>query len=153
MNDKKARIIFGGMGLGEIKEKVKKLLAMRRMKKKLYNVVIGAIEQLNHIKEQRNKLVHERVSYHKGKLHVTDFFVAKSELQVKVKEFTLKELEDLERDCRVIHVRLEAIRRPKIWGNASFDSLQILHSAWRYKPLQQPKKGQGRAGKQRSNPK
>lgn len=153
MNEKKARIVFGGMGLGEIKEKVKKLLAMRRMKKNIYDMAINAIDQLNHIKEQRNKLVHERVSYHKGKLHVTDFYVAKSELQVKIKEFSLKELKDFESDCRTIHVRLEVIRRPQVLGNAVFENVKLLHSPWLYKPPQPSKKDQSRAGQQRSSPK
>ena len=56
VTDAKGRIIFSGMRLGDLAERVRGLLRVTNASEKLYSEVDTCILQLDHIGAQRNKL-------------------------------------------------------------------------------------------------
>jgi hypothetical protein len=72
LTDAKARIVFSGMRLGELSERIRGLLKVTKATAKRYNEIDHCLQQLDLIAPQRNNLVHRFVRYSEGKIIVTN---------------------------------------------------------------------------------
>ena len=134
LSENKARIIFGGMRLQEIRERILGMMRLDTEYQKQYDSVEKCLNQLQIIANERHNLVHRKVVYHQDHIHVTNVYTSKSDTNIEEAQFTLTDLENMRSDCDTIYVRLEVVRRPYILGNSLPEEVELLHSAWQYKP-------------------
>lgn len=142
VTDAKGRIIFSGMRLGDLVERVRGLLRVTNASTRIYDEVDACVRQLELIGDERNKLVHRFVMYHKQEIFVTNLPIAKSLDAAEAETFTLPDLENMDLDCLAIRLRLGFLygKKPKITLNREL--LEWLRRSWRYKPsplAQKPK--------------
>jgi hypothetical protein len=149
VTDAKGRIIFSGMRLGDLADRVRGLLRATNASDKIYAEVDACIKQLDLIGTQRNKLVHRFVMYSNGKIFVTNHPIAKSEDSTENEIFTLENLKHMDTDCLCIHLRLTRVHDRREKSRLSRDTIKWLHGPWRYKlPPPAPKSKPRPAGPQ-----
>src|SRR5207244_300537 len=113
VTDAKGRIIFSGMRLGDLAERIRGLLKATRVGPKLLSEADACLAQLDTIGTQRNKLVHRFVMYHDDAIWVTNLPIAKSEASMEYERLSLVDLSNMYIDCNCITLRLTYIRRKK----------------------------------------
>jgi hypothetical protein len=132
MNDAKARIVFSGMRLGDLSDRIRGILRATNTKKKRFDEIDACLTQLDRISGKRNNLVHRFVNYHDGKITVTNAVISKTIDNSEYETFEIKDFDNMDCDCTAITLRLsDATRRKK-------KSPQIrdwMHQPWRYKPV------------------
>jgi hypothetical protein len=134
VTEAKGRIIFSGMRLGDLAERVRGLLRATKASEKLYNEVDACITRLDIIGTQRNKLVHRFAMYHSGAIFVTNLPIAKSEAAIEGESFTLADLLNMTRDCLCITLRLLYVKAKKPTTKEDRETLRWSRGPWRYKP-------------------
>jgi hypothetical protein len=134
VTDAKGRIIFSGMRLGDLAERVRGLLRATNASEKLYKEADACITQLDVIGTQRNKLVHRFTMYHKGAIWVTNLPIAKSNAAIESESFTLTDLENMHIDCVCIMLRLTYVRGRKPETKEYRETLRWSRGPWRYTP-------------------
>src|ERR1035437_8868002 len=72
LSDKKARIIFGGMRLGDITDRIRGMMLADAIAENTYADIDSCLTQLNCIADQRHKLVHRSTMYLADKLIVSN---------------------------------------------------------------------------------
>jgi hypothetical protein len=131
LTDAKARIIFGGMRLGDLAERVRGLLRATNASNKKYNEVDACLIQLDLIAEQRNKLVHRWVHYFDGQILASNVVIAKVLDSSETVFFKIKDFTDMDDDCLAINYRLMHLgEKPKP------ATMKWARWPWRYKPSQ-----------------
>jgi hypothetical protein len=120
LNDAKARIVFSGMRLGDLAERIRGLLRVTRAKSERFNEADTCLKQLDLIASQRNNLVHRFVMFTGEAIEVTNIVIAKSIENPETQTFSMADFENMESDCVAIR---KWIRQP-----------------WRYKPPQPAQK-------------
>jgi hypothetical protein len=129
LNDAKARIVFSGMRIGDLADRIRGLFRVADASTKRYSEIDGCLRQLDLIGTQRNNLVHRFVNYQKGGIIATNIVTSKSISTHEFDTFTIADPENMDSDCTAITLRLAFSRRKmkpeiKTWVNAP----------WRYKP-------------------
>ena len=133
LDDDLARVIFGGMRLTDLAEKIRKMMPANQTVSK---DIDACLTQLDLISKERDKLVHRRVKYEPTKgLTVTNILTAKIVINYEEVSFTRDMLEDLEGDCRSIYLRLFLKMEFPSDLELRDPTLLSLYDAWRYKPL------------------
>ena len=147
LNDAKARIVFSGMRLSDLAERIRGLLRVTRATKKRYNEIDSCLQQLDFIATQRNNLVHRFLLYRDGKIEVTNIVVSKS-IDVSERQFFgVPDFENMDLDCSAVTLRLRVIcGGPEV----SPPLLKWARWPWRYKPPQQAQKAKQRRSTPRS---
>ena len=131
MSDAKGRIVFSGMRLGDLADRIRGLLRTTGASKKRYDEIDRCLRQLDLIATQRNNLVHRFVRYSSGKITVTNVVISKSIETHEQDVYGLQHFEDMDLDCTAITLRLA-----KICGtNINLPSRKWMHQPWRYKPV------------------
>jgi hypothetical protein len=133
LNDAKARIVFSGMRLGDLAERIRGLLRVTRTTIKRYNEIDLCLQQLDFIATQRNNLVHRYVIYQHGQIEVTNIVVSKS-IEVSERQiFGIADFESMDSDCASITLRLRVV-----CGGLEVPPplLKWARWPWRYKPPQ-----------------
>jgi hypothetical protein len=130
--DNKARLVFGGMRLGDVIDRLRQLSAPEHA-----NEIEELIQQLKLIGDARDQFVHRLTKYEHGQgLTVTNRLTCKAISKAEPRTFTLTDLEEMEYDCRVISGRFSLLcDRPLYQGLSPDITLLGLGGAWRYKPL------------------
>jgi hypothetical protein len=140
LEEKKARIIFGGLRYGDLRKRISKMMEIDDFDKELRSRVENCLNQYALIDNHRDKMAHRMVSYHKGKIHVSDILTVKSVDTAENVSYDLKDFENMISDCALIYFRLETVRRPSAYiKGPTYRLKQIkdgLHASWRYKPSQ-----------------
>jgi len=156
LTDEKARIIFSGMRLGDLSERVRGLMRVTKSSPKTYTETDTCLTQLDIIARQRNKLVHNLVSYKNQVIFTTNAVTAKSLQSAESNLFTLVDLSNMNADCVAISFRLSHIRTPKKLRKATEKDLLLwAQKPWRYKPALpniQKKRPQKAPGLQKPRP-
>src|SRR6202042_639558 len=99
LKEDKARVLFGGMGLGNLSEKVRILTADTTDSASVDEL----LAQLDVMTRERDKLVHRLVEYDPQEgLKVTDSLTVKTISAVETKNFSITELQNMEMDCKRI---------------------------------------------------
>jgi len=148
LNDAKARIIFSGMRLNDLAERIRGLLRTTRATEKRYNEVDNCLRQLDLIATQRNNIVHRFVLYTHGQIEVTNIIISKSIDVSERQMFKINDFENMDSDCAAITIRFRII-----CGGREVPLRNWARSPWRYKsPQPNPKAKQRRsAARQRKH--
>ncbi len=129
LNDAKARIVFSGMRLGDLAERIRGLLRVNNTAAKRYNEADQCLRQFDYIATQRNNLVHRFVRYGEKKILVTNVVIAKSVDASEHHAFTIADLENMDSDCTAITLRLRLL----CGGKESSPSVRKwARQPWRY---------------------
>ena len=143
MPDDKAQIVFSGMRQADLIDKLRPLVSAEKAAE-----INAVIDHLVCITEVINQFVHRITEYEHGKgLSVTNKLTCRSRPDAQPRLFSLKELEFLEYDCRVIFDRFilacDSALRNGVYTGISFVG---LCGPWQYKPPQQEKNYQPNRG-------
>jgi len=149
LTDDNARVIFGGMRLTNLAEKLRKLTAETDN----FKEVDELLTQLDVISQERDKLVHRLIEYDpKDGFKVTDRLTVKSLASAELQTFTPNELKAMELDCKAIFSRFVILSNQLEERRlAGYDlTLLELYVPWRYKHTQQLRKTKQRRANARS---
>jgi hypothetical protein len=133
LSDTKARIIFSGMRLGDLADRIRGLLRVIRASTKRYDEIDACLRQLDLIATQRNNLVHRFVQYREGKIIVTNVVISKSMHAPEYQTFSISDFEQMENDCTAITMRVWAAS-PGKKDKVGKDLKAWVYAPWRYKP-------------------
>jgi len=143
LSDAKGRIVFSGMRLGDLAERIRGLLRIANASSKKTTEIDECLRQLDLIATQRNNLVHRFVNYKEKKIVVTNVVTSKTVEDAELHTFTITDFENMDSDCTAITVRL-AVYAPA--GGKPTKLTKALrawvYAPWRYKPprpVQKPK--------------
>lgn len=147
LSDERARIIYGGMRLSDITDRVRQFINMDDMEPELRSEIDSCLTQLAHISAKRHNLVHRGATYFQGKLISTNSLTARSLHAIEVEHFDEGMLNDMAADCRSIFLRLVAITDQK--GSDQKLIADLKARPWLYKhdppktPRQRRRKDRG----------
>jgi hypothetical protein len=131
LSDVKGRIVFSGMRLGDLSERIRGLLRVTRASAKRYTEADTCLQQLDLIATQRNNLVHRFVRYHNKRILVTNVVIAKSVQTAEEQVFTKDHLAHMDDDCTAITIRLRLLcGGPEV----TTPIRKWARRPWRYKP-------------------
>jgi hypothetical protein len=134
-----ARVIFSGMRLSDLAEKLRKLTR----KTGHFQEIDELLTHLDLISKERDKFVHRLVEYDRQTgFRVTNRLTVKSLDNVEQHTFTIEELKAMEDDCKAIFFRLgvSAKQLDEIRFAGSGLTLGAMYMQWRYKPPSRAKK-------------
>jgi hypothetical protein len=132
LSDDKARILFGGMRLGDVIDRLRQFMNLDDMPKETFDEIDDCLSQLAKISDRRHRLVHRGSRYSKDGLTSTNFMTSRSIQHIEIDNFPEQLLKDLMLDAAAIFLRLYAILRPE---KASAQTLAIMKSrSWQYRP-------------------
>lgn len=134
VTDAKGRVIFRGMRLGDLTDRIRGLLEVTKASIRIHDEVDACLRQLGNIADERNKLVHRLVLYRKQHILVTNLPIAKSTASAEIETFTLSELESMDLDCLAIRLRLGRVHNRKSRPNLNREMVEWIHRPWRYTP-------------------
>jgi hypothetical protein len=129
LTDAKARIIFGGMRLGDLSERIRGLLRVTKASDKKCSEIDACLIQLDLIAVQRNKLVHRWVHYFDGQILASNAAIAKVVTSFETEFFKIANFEAMQGDCLAISFRLM-----HAGTKANSSTMAWARSPWRYKP-------------------
>jgi len=132
LDDAKARVIFAGMRLSDLTERVRRMMEIDAASRAEADDILSCLAQLDLIGERRNHLVHWLAEYASGHMRVTNLLTAKSMSAIEVKFFTLEDLDQMTLDCFAILMRLLGLVVPDEHKDAEL--VAALQQPWRYKP-------------------
>lgn len=136
--DDKARILFSGMRLDHVIERIRALLAIDDPGGKTIAELEDCFKQLRLIGERRHRLVHRATTIYPTWITVTNVHTSKNIQASEVDHFTVLELGNMQADCGVIYLRLTEMIEPTEAFDpahkATFD--EYLHRPWLYQPKQ-----------------
>jgi len=147
LSDEKARIMYGGMRLKDVTDRVRQFINVDDADQSLRIEIDQCLTQLGHIAAKRHNLVHRGGSYFQGKLISTNSLTARSLNAIEVEHFDEDQLNDMAADCRSIFLRLVSIADPK--GSDPKLIAGLKARPWLYKhdppkaPRQQHRKDRG----------
>jgi hypothetical protein len=150
LSEAKGRVIFAGMRLGDLSERIRAMLRTDSVEKALCDDIEACLLHLDDLSEARNKLVHRHVTYAAGQFLVSNMYTAKSREGIQTETFKRVDLNHMEQDCRVIFLRLTSALEPE---KREPDIAPLLMLPWRYIPAspapQAKPPRQGRKSRQR----
>jgi len=152
LDDRRARIVFSGMRLGDLAERLRKLT---RPKAKIYREVDACLTQLATIAKERHKLIHRTTNIDpKGGFKVSNRMTVASLMNVEEEIFDIEKLRNMQWDCIVIGFRLLLLREQARPGPPMppLDKFvkQSAYGPWRYKSRQPSPKRKAHRGTLRS---
>lgn len=137
VTDKKARLLFAGMRIGDVVTRVNSLLGISKLGAKARADISDCLEQFDCIGKQRDKMVHRSVDIRSNQVGVTNIFTAKSILAYERDLFSMSDILGLTLDCLAITIRLsEFIGKRTKKNTTSYRIVRSAHGPWRYKPPQ-----------------
>lgn len=131
IRDDRARVVFGGMRIGDVVSRVRALLKLSKRSEKIKAEVEECLVQFDLIGTARDKIVHRLVDFAGGKIRVSNIFTAKALVHYEQEELGLDDLFNLEFDCLAIYMRLSRVRTPK--KQSPIDQV-VYEMSWRYRP-------------------
>jgi hypothetical protein len=152
LTDKKARVIFGGMRLGDITDRMRGMMLADVVAEKIYTDINSCLTQLNFIADQRHKLVHRSAMYFANKLIVSNLMTAKSVENAELNVFSTTDLSAMDSDCFIIYLRLHRHADDDLVQVNEVAIQHLLTLPWQYKhekPKSQNKQRQKVPGSQK----
>jgi hypothetical protein len=148
LNDTKARIVFSGMRLGDLSERIRGLLRATDVSTKRYNEIDACLRQLDLIATQRNNLVHRFLQHKDGEIVVTNIILSKNIEVYEEHSFKLSDFEHMDDDCTAITIRLALAGGQRLQGITPV-MREWMRRPWRYTRAQPtpPKKSPPKAPK------
>jgi hypothetical protein len=134
IDDASARIIFAGMRLRDLQERLRALT----QSKPIYKEIDECLTQLSLIRDERDKIVHRHVEFDASTgLKVHNILISKKIEDSEWDTFTARQLADLEADCEAIFYRLGILTDSLPTPNLKRISLLDVYAPWRHKRAQQ----------------
>ena len=131
LTDEKARVLFAGMRLGDVIDRLRQFARVDKIDEETYSEIDACLTQLVHISDLRHKLVHRGAAYFAGALIISNSMTARSidhgETDI-VDVFRLRNLTD---DAGAIYLRLSFIADPDNTDRTLAAGLKSR--PWRYK--------------------
>lgn len=144
LDDPAARILFAGMRFGELSERLRGLIRIRKIPTGRRKDLTESLDQLGTITTERNRIVHRSTQYLNNALVVTNALIAKAPDSHETHVFTLEQLENMALDCSVAYWRI--IRSTVLPKDDPPEIVEFLRQPWRYKPHQPKNKHPPRGG-------
>jgi hypothetical protein len=94
-SDPKARVIFSGMRLPDLTDRIRHLMETEDIREDYKYEVKFCLSHLSVLAELRNRLVHRLVTYASQNIEVTNSFIARSLSQVETTIFSINDLVDM----------------------------------------------------------
>jgi hypothetical protein len=149
--DAKARIVFGGMRLADLTDRIRGLLRVTKAAKRKYEEIDACLTQLNLIADQRNKVVHRWSTYQNHAIWITNAPNSKDAATSETEAFSKLDFDHMETDCVAIMYRLVKVGKK----DKNLATKRWARSPWRYKPARLNPQNQSRqkgAQEQRRQP-
>lgn len=145
LNDEKARIIFSGLRLSDIADRIRQMMRADKGEDEnfkdadacLGQLAVACLGQLAVVGDRRHKLVHRFAEFNTDAIHVTNALTAKSLAAAERDVFTLTDLEAMRADCAAIYMRFIYMKSPGARESlAAFDPQlsTYQYGPWRYTP-------------------
>jgi hypothetical protein len=138
LSDEKARILFGGMRLGDVVDRLRQFMHLDETDEETYAEVDACITQLGHIADVRHKLVHRGAAYFAGALVVSNFTTAKSAKNSETDIFDVFFLRDMTTDCGHIFLRLSYLVDPEKSDHNLVSRVKAQPWLYKHVPLRPP---------------
>ncbi len=135
LKDDKARVLFGGMRLGDVTSRTRALLKLSNRSQKIKEDIESCFAQFDIIGLERDRMVHRDSSFHAGELTVSNHETAKSVVHSEWHSFSTVDLLNMHIDCLTIYLRLTQIRLPRLKNRKPARERRTLYEPWRYKPV------------------
>jgi hypothetical protein len=155
LEDKPARIVFSGMRLGDLTERLRKLT---RPKPAIYKEIDDCLTRLGIIAKERHKLIHRTVSLKDGRgpgFTVSNEMTVASLLNAEEEIVDIDTLASMQWDCLVVAFRLLLVRG-SLKKRRRISETEQHTFAWRYKPPQpspkRPKRPETHRSRKRQRP-
>jgi hypothetical protein len=134
MGEDKARIVFSGMRLGDITERIRGILKTDKIEDGFQIEIDKCITQLDLISSERNKIVHRYTSYDKDHISVTNVMTAKSVASSERHIFRIEDLRNMTGDCSRIYLRMLIIVDNLMHHFATAGAAIAVYGPWQYIP-------------------
>lgn len=137
LDDNIARVVFAGMRLGDLTERLRGLMRLSEKEPNEFTDLDSCLTQLNIIGKIRHNLAHRYVTVFQQLISASNVYTSKSIHPHEEDVYSLIQLEDMIADCKRIRDRIlrhtdrEARRKEQI--NPTW--LPELFAPWRYTPL------------------
>jgi hypothetical protein len=135
MPDDKARIVFAGMRLSDLSDRLRGLMRCNKTDAPTFNDVDACLKQLDLVSTQRNNLVHRWVTYAEERMRVTNALTAKTTAGIEVHKLDIDDFENMTLDCLAMTARLHGITTDGWKAKQSPTMIENLYLPWRYKPV------------------
>jgi hypothetical protein len=145
LDDDKARIVFGGMQLRHVMDRVRKLLALDSSPADMVANVESCFTQLGIVGTARDRLAHRSIFIGREGVVASNYMTARDVLAPERDTFTLREMWAMRIDCIAILARLidVAVGNPPRSATAAE---MAVREPWRYKPARQRSGSRGHQG-------
>jgi hypothetical protein len=127
----KAKIIFDGMRLGDVAERIRGLMRYENVESGKYDDIDACLIQLDKIATQRNNLVHCCLVYAEKATRIEG---------IEVDKISFEYFEIMTLDCLAITARLKSVTNDKLKAMFSRELLELIYLPWRYIPTPQTQK-------------
>jgi hypothetical protein len=135
----KAKIIFDGMRLGDVAERIRRLMRYENVESGNYDDIDACLTQLDKISTQRNNLVHCCFVYAE-KARATNPQTATRIEGIEVDKISFEYFEIMTLDCLAITARIKSVANGKLKAMFSRELLELIYLPWRYIPTPQTQK-------------
>ena len=146
--DSKARLLIGGLRLGDVTERLRALMEISFSYPKgilspggdqdRVDEIESCLVQLSIVTDKRHKLIHRSLSYSAAGFQLTDILTVKKLVNFETNLVTLKDMKAMYFDCMVISLTLNDWQRdpavPPYWD------AEHPRPPWRYIPPKPPLK-------------
>jgi hypothetical protein len=139
LTDEKARLLFSGMRLADIAERIRGLVQTERVAEKSNfseaNLadIENCLDQIGHISRTRHNLVHRGASYFSGAFISANSMIAKTITSIETEIVEEHTLNQMQADCGAIFLRFVYIAadnpQDAVWLNV------LRQRPWSYKPM------------------
>jgi hypothetical protein len=151
LSETRARIIFGGMRLDDISEKLRKITRAARIPRDVKTEILSCIDQLAKLQRERAKLVHRSIRYHgEGIFAHHTAIISKSRTAHESENITADDLHWMAIDAMRIGMRLIKIMRPE--NEFGFPERSVLGPWFYIPPSQESRKERTREARQPPRP-
>jgi len=135
LSDDKARILFGGMRLADITDRIRGIIQLDgndKLTVEMRSDIESCLDQLALISSRRHNLVHRGATYFSGGLISGNSLIAKTLASIESEIISELILNEMQSDCGVIFLRLSYVAEGSD-QNAEW-LLALRQRPWRYKP-------------------
>ena len=133
LSDDKARILFGGMRLADVIDRIRSFIQLNSAKPEdFFPDVESCLEQLGHISRRRHNIVHRGATYFGGQFIISNSMIAKTLAGIESEIISQKTLQQMHLDCGAIFLRLIYFADPKPPNDSWLNTLR--RRSWLYKP-------------------
>jgi hypothetical protein len=137
LSDEKARILFGGMRLADVIDRIKGFIQLSTADKskepdQVFADLEACLEQLAHIAQRRHNIVHRGATYFGGAFVVSNSMIAKTLAGIESEIISQKTLNQMYLDCGAIFLRLIYFLDPATKNDGWLDTLR--RRSWLYIP-------------------